>query len=418
MGGDTGQTKVLHPAVFLVMYLPFGICTGYFSVTLGYLLSHAGVSTGAIAVLIATVTWLQVFKLVWAPLVDSVLTYRGIYVLASLTLSLCLAGTGLVHAGPQTMPVLRLLAMLGGVAMGLMGITTNGLMAGATPPAQRGRVGGWSQVGNLGGTGVGGGLGLWIATHTNVAWASAATLAAICVVCTCAVLFVPEPVHSHRQPQIIGTLRNLGGEVWRLARSRVGALGLLIMMLPFGTGSAGKLWSAVSGDWGASGDMVALVTGGISGLAAGAGCLIGGYLCDAIDRRTGYLLAGALMAACTLTMLAAPKTPASFVSLTLLYALIGGMAYAACYAVVLEAAGTVAAASKCDLLISISNLPIAAMTTIDGAAQTRWGSDGMLLTESLVGLGAVLLFAVVAAATRTRADGGVGPTAVKGAVLF
>lgn len=404
MAGDTEHQRVPHPAVFLVMYLPFGICSGYFSVTLGYLLSHAGVSTGAIAVLIATVTWLQVFKLAWAPLVDSVLTYRGIYFLACLTLSLCLAGTGLVHPGPQTMPLLRVLAVLVGVAIGLIGVTTNGLMAGATPPAQRGRVGGWSQVGNLGGTGVGGGLGLWIATHTQVAWASAATLAMLCVLCTGALLFVPEPVHVHRQTRIAGTLRNLGREVWRLARSRAGALGLLIMLMPFGTGSAGNLWSSVAGDWGASGNMVALVTGGISGLAAGAGCLIGGYLCDAMDRRTGYLFAGALMAACTLTMLAAPKTPASFVTLTLLYALIGGMAYAACYAVVLEAAGTVAAASKCDLLISISNLPIAAMTTIDGAAQTRWGSDGMLLTETLAGLGAILLFAGVAAATRNRSE--------------
>jgi hypothetical protein len=262
-------------------------------------------------------------------------------------------------------------------------------------------------VGNLGGTGLGGGLGLWIATHSAVSWASAATLALLCAACNGALLFVPDPAHAHRQPHIVGTLRNLGGEVWRLARSRVGALGLLIMLMPFGTGSAGTLWSAVAGDWGASGDLVALVTGGISGLAAGAGCLIGGYLCDAMDRRTGYLLAGAMMAACTLAMLAAPKTPASFVSLTLLYACIGGMAYAACYAVVLEAAGTVAAASKCDLLISISNMPIAAMTTIDGAAQTRWGSDGMLLTETLVGIGAIVLFAGVAAATR-------GPAAADG----
>ncbi len=403
MEGDTGTMRVPHPAVFLAMYLPFGISTGYFSVTLGYLLAHGGVSTGAIAGLIATVTWLQVFKIAWAPLVDSVLTYRGIYLLACATLAVSLAATGLVHPGPETMPLLRLLAILVGVAMGLIGVTTNGLMAGATPPAQRGRAGGWSQVGNLGGTGLGGGLGLWIATHSAIPWASAATLAVVCAVCTNAVAFVAEPVHAHRQPHILGTLRNLGREVWRLARSRVGALGLLIMLLPFGTGSAAKLWSAIAGDWGVSGDLVALVTGGISGLAAGAGCLIGGYLCDAMDRRTGYLLAGALMAACTLGLLAAPKTPASFVSLTLIYALIGGMAYAACYAVVLEASGTVAAASKCDLLISISNLPIAAMTMIDGAAQTRWGSDGMLLTETLCGVGAIVFFACVAAATRGKA---------------
>jgi hypothetical protein len=48
-------------------------------------------------------------------------------------------------------------------------------------------------------------------------------------------------------------------------------------------------------------------------------------------------------------------------------------------------------------------MPIAAMTVIDGAAQTRFGSDGMLLTETLCGVGAILLFAGVAAATRRRA---------------
>jgi MFS family permease len=392
--------RVPHPAIFLAMYLPFGIGTGYFSVTLGYLLAHAGVSTAAIAALVSVVTWLQVGKIVWAPLVDTVLTYRGLYCLACLTMAACLAGIGLVPASPSSMTLLGGLAVVMGAAIGLMGVTTNGLMARVSAAGQRGRAGGWSQAGNLGGTGLGGGLGLWIATHSGAPWLSAVVLAGLSACAVGAVAFVPEPDHPHRTARLAGTLRNLVAEIWGLVRSRPGALALLIMLLPLGTGAASNVFSAIAGDWGASGNLVALVTGVLSGLVAAFGCLIGGYLCDVIDRKAGYLLAGGLMAGCALAMVAAPKTPAVFAVLTLFYALTSGMAYGACYAVVLDAAASRAAATKCDVLISISNVPIAAMTMIDGAAQTRFGSDGMLLTEAVAGALAVLLYTGVAVATR------------------
>jgi PAT family beta-lactamase induction signal transducer AmpG len=397
------QGKAPHPAIFLVMYLPFGIASGYFSVTLGYLLAHAGVSTAAIAVLVATLTWLQVFKIVWAPLVDTVLTYRGLYALACITLVASLAGTGLVPASPASMPLLSALAILMGAAIGLIGVTTNGLMARISPPGQRGRAGGWSMAGNLGGTGLGGGLGLWIATHSTVHWLSAVVLAALSACALAALRFVPEPDHPHRGATFPVTLRNLLTEIWAMIRARPGALALLIMALPMGTGSASNLFSAIAGDWGASGNLVALVTGVLSGVVAALGCLAGGYMCDVIDRKGGYMLAGMLMVACTLTMVVAPKTPAIFAVLTLAYAMIGGIAYGACYAVVLDASSSRAAASKCDVLISLSNLPIAAMTVIDGAAQTRFGTNGMLLTESAAGVAAVVLYLGVAVLTRRHA---------------
>jgi PAT family beta-lactamase induction signal transducer AmpG len=296
-----------HPAIFMVMYLPFGICTGYFSVTLGYLLSHAGVSIAAIAILVSILTWLQVFKIVWAPLVDTMLSYRGFYALACVTMVASLAGTGFVHASPAAMPLLSVLAVLMGAAIGLIGVTTNGLMARVIPQARRGRAGGWSMAGNLGGVGLGGGLGLWIAMHTGLHWLSAVVLAGLSACALPALRFVPEPDHPHRADRFAGTLRNLAVEVWGMVRARPGALALLIMALPMGTGSASNLFSAIAGDWRASGNLVALVTGVLSGLVAALGCLVGGTLCDAIDRKGGYMLAGLLMVACTLTMVVAPK---------------------------------------------------------------------------------------------------------------
>jgi hypothetical protein len=71
----------------------------------------------------------------------------------------------------------------------------------------------------------------------------------------------------------------------------------------------------------------------------------------------------------------------------------------------LEAIGKGAAATKSPLFGSLTNMPIALMTFVDGAAQTKWGSGGMLLTEALVGFGMMITFVAFAALTRSRAGG-------------
>ena len=46
---DTAEHRPAHPVVFLVLYLPYGIASGYVTVTLGWLLTHAGASVGQVA---------------------------------------------------------------------------------------------------------------------------------------------------------------------------------------------------------------------------------------------------------------------------------------------------------------------------------------------------------------------------------
>jgi hypothetical protein len=41
-------------------------------------------------------------------------------------------------------------------------------------------------------------------------------------------------------------------------------------------------------------------------------------------------------------------------------------------------------------------MPIAYMTIVDGSSQEKWGSGGMLYTEALCGVAAVVLFAIMA----------------------
>ena len=191
-------------------------------------------------------------------------------------------------------------------------------------------------------------------------------------------------------------------DLWSVAKSRTGALALLICFLPIGTGAASGLWSAVADDWHASADTVALVTGVASGIVSAAGCFIGGWLCDRMGRKSAYALFGALLALCAVAMAAAPRTETMFIVFTTVYSLIAGLTYAGFSALVLETIGRGAAATKYNLFASLSNMPIAYMIVVDGWAHTRWGSGGMLYAEAAIGVLALCAFAAVAAATRTR----------------
>src|ERR1700761_6158842 len=66
-----------HPIVYLVLYLPFGITTGYVTVTLAWLLSHAGASVEAIATLAGMGLLANTWKVLWSPLIDTMLTAKA-----------------------------------------------------------------------------------------------------------------------------------------------------------------------------------------------------------------------------------------------------------------------------------------------------------------------------------------------------
>jgi len=107
-----------------------------------------------------------------------------------------------------------------------------------------------------------------------------------------------------------------------------------------------------------------------------------------------------VQARCALTMALAPRVESTYVVFTLLYAVATGLTYAGFSAFVLEAMGKGAAATKYNVFASLSNTPIAYMTSIDGWAHTRYGPAGMLYTEALFAFGGLVLFTVVFSTAR------------------
>jgi MFS family permease len=397
-----GEPAHAHPFVFLLLIMPFGAMGGYLTVTLAYQLAQAGVAEEVIGGLVALSIAPHAWKFLWAPLVDTTLTRKAWYMLGAVGTALGILAMGLVPARGESIGALSVAIFVATVATSFMGMAVESFMAHGTPPHLKGRAGGWFQAGNLGGQGLGGGAGLWLAQHLAAPWMAGAILAALCMACALPLLRVPEPPAVHRQGSYLASLGMVLRDLWEVAKSRAGVMALLILFLPIGTGAASNLWASIADDWKASADTVALVNGALNGLVSAAGCIVGGFICDRLDRKTAYALYGLSLALCAALMAAVPRTPDMFVLFTLTYAFITGLAYAGFSAVVLEAIGQGAAATKYSLFASLSNMPIVYMTVINGWAHTRWGAGGMLLTEAGMGVLGLGVFVVVAVLVRKR----------------
>ena len=264
-----------HPVMFMFLIIPFGATSGYVTVVLAYLLSKAGVPVERVAALVGVSLIPNIWKFAWAPLVDSLLTRKTWYVLASVLSAAGIWATGLMPIKAASLPALTVIVFATNFAVTFLGMATDSLMAYGTPPELKGRAGGWFQAGNLGGSGLGGGAGLWLAQRLPTPGAAAAILALACLACSFALFFISEPASTIRQARLVKTFTEVLKDLWAVARSRLGFLALFLCFLPIGSGAASNLWSAVAGDWRASADTVALVTGVLNGILSAAGWVDG-----------------------------------------------------------------------------------------------------------------------------------------------
>jgi MFS family permease len=386
----------------MFLITPFGVLGGYLSVAVAYLLAHKGLSVGEIASLIALGLFPHTIKFLWAPIADTTLSRKSWYVIANVLSAVGIFATGILPPIKSSVPLLAVIVLVSNVASTFLGMACESLMAYDTPEDEKGRAGGWFQAGNLGGGGIGGGLGLFLAQRLPAPWMAGAIVGGLCLLCMLSLFFLDEPAASHRRDTMLASLKFVAIDLWHVAKSRIGLLALILCFLPIGSGAASGLWSAVANDWHASANVVALVTGVVGGLVSAIGCLAGGWLCDRMDRKTAYALYGVLQALCAVFMALAPRTEMTYTVFTTLYAFITGLTYAGFSAFVLEAMGTGAAATKYSVFASLSNTPIAYMTSVDGWAHTRWGPGGMLYAEAVAGaIGLAMFVGVMMVAGRT-----------------
>jgi len=388
-------SKAVHPITFMFLYLPFGIFNGYISVTLGYLLTKAGVSLAGVAAIVSLPFLPNILKFLWAPLVDTTLTVKKWYRIANVGTAAGILATSIIPLNSNNLPLLMVVVVLTALANTNIAMTTESLIAQDVPDELKGRAGGWLQAGNLGGFGLGGGAGIWLAERLSTPWASGAIIALISLMCGLGLLFLREPAPFKREESYLKTVGTLLQDIWILVKSRSGFLALILCFLPIGSGAASNLWSSISNDWNASPDAVALAVGVVGGLASAVGCLIGGWIADRMDRKKAYILFGLLEGASALLMAVSPRTQLMFIIWTSIYAITVGLAFAGFSAFVLEAIGKVGAATKYNVFAALSNIPIYLMIFVDEWAHGKWSSTGILIAETIMPIAGAAIFITV-----------------------
>ena len=226
-----------HPSVFMFLITPFGVLSGYLTVAMAFLLSKQHVKVEAIATLIAVSFIPHTWKFLWAPIADTTLTSRRWYLIGSVVTSAGICAMGAIPMTLASLPLLTSVMLVANFAVTFMGMSTESLMARTVPEDEKGRAGGWFQAGNLGGGGIGGGIGLLLAQHLPAPWMSGAILGGLCLLCALPLVFVTEPPPD-RAHGIMKSVAFIGADLWKLARARMGFVALVLCFLPIGSGAA------------------------------------------------------------------------------------------------------------------------------------------------------------------------------------
>lgn len=393
-----------HPIVYTILIIPFGAGSGFVTVALAFMATKHGLSVQQGAGLVALSVLPNVWKFFWAPVADTTLTRRWWYLIANSVVALGLLAMAALPLGPSTLLLMQAIVLATGFAGTFIGFSVESFMAHLTPESDRGRTSGWFQAGNLGGSGLGGGLGLWLLNTLPAGWQTGLILAGCIIACNVALFFLPDVPAESRDTSLGGAMRNLGTDLWEVIWSRNGFLCAALCAVPVGTGAASAVLaqSEIAAHWGAGAGSVGLVQGFLGGLISMVGCIVGGYGCNRWGSRPAYVGYGLIMAGVALAMAFLPATLPVYIGGSLAYSFTTGLSYAAFTGFVLDAIGAGNAATKYNGFASLSNTPIWYMGLVLAAVDTRFGHQSMLVTEAVCAVAGVVAFLTVANLHRLR----------------
>jgi MFS family permease len=401
-----------RPELFGLLIIPFGVAVGYQQVAMGYLLTFHVSKAAYINDLVVIAGYPHVIKFLWAPLLDTGASRRTWYLACAALTGVALFAASIV--GPAHPTLYTVLATAAETFVATMSAAMGALMAVTLPPEMKGRAAGWNMGGNLGGTGVGGALAIFLARRLP-GWETGAILAAICFTAATFALRIQEPPPERKEfwkpfvellklmvllfKPFVAIGRRLVGKAGAptTRRQLYDLAGLIICLSPVGAGAMLLVLPITGGtDYGASEHQIELVNGVLAGFVAAAGCLLGGYLADRMNRRLCYAIAGGLTALTAIGFALAPLTPNAFTVGALSYTFMNGIAYAAFSAFVLEAIGDKGAVTtKYTLFVAAANLAIQYMQYLDGHIHDRLGIRAMPWFDALATLGGCVVLGLM-----------------------
>jgi MFS family permease len=381
------------PFYIFFILLPYGISVGFATVTLPYLLRQNEFTVETTAFITAIGVSAALWRFLFGPIVDLTFSLRKWY---GLSLLLCISSLLALCFTPFTIKgelLLIIFVFISQIAANILMLPVGGIMANRIATNKKGMASGWFQAGNLGGVGLGGGAGLWIATHYNV-HAAGIVLCIASLLCALPVLLI-EDIKYNKENTILSAIAKMLIDIFSMLKVPIILFVVLMLCMPIGTGAASNLWSAIASDWHVNANTVALITGAISGIASIIGCIAGGFISDKWGNWIGYFGSGIFCALITVGIAMFPYQPMVYIIGVLLYNFGMGLINAAFSSVILYAIGKHNAATKYALLSSLGNLPVVYMTSIDGWAHDKYNSKSMLSIEAAAGILFVLISVIV-----------------------
>ncbi len=384
-----------HPWVYAVLYFPMGLMLGYPSVALGYLGSRAGLPISSIAAIVGMSFLAHGFKFIWAPLGDYTLSRKKWWLIAASGMAIGMLAITVTPISEKTVPLLSLLVFGANFISTFLAFATEGLLAHNTTPATRGRAAGWFQSGNQFGQTGGGGLGLVLMKHMPQPWMAGAALGALVLLCGFCLFLLEEPPPAMQNETVGARALDAWRELLGVIRSKAGRIGLLLAILPIGTGAAQFLFGSLGPEWNASADVVSFVLGAGGGVAIVIGCMAGGFIADFMSKPKAYAVACAIGVLAVAVMPFSPRTQFWFAATTLFYTFALGLSVATLTGMILAIIGERAAATKINLFYALNTMFSLFVLRILGSVHDRLQTNGMLLTEAGLGVAALVLFALV-----------------------
>jgi PAT family beta-lactamase induction signal transducer AmpG len=387
--GSSADTKPFH--IFFIS-LPAGISLGFVTITLPYILAHKGFSVASISTITSLAVAANIIRFLWGPIVDLSLSLRKWFWIAMFSSSVILLSICYIPLTVKNTLLLTILAFVSQVAGTFTLLPIGAIMAKRVEEDKKGKAGGWYQAGNLGGVGLGGSAGLWIAANYNLAIAG--IILSIASLLFALVIFFIKDVQHSKEETVKSELKRIGKDLLIMLRTPIILFIIIMICMPIGTGAMFNLWSAVADDWKADARTVELVTGLLSGIVSAIGCIIGGFIADRWGNWIAYLGFGIVCALATGGIALFPYEPIIYITGVLAYAFTGGLMNAAFTSLLLFATGKKNAATKFSLLISFGNISFAYMTSVDGWMHDKHNAKYMLVAEAALGLASVIICAI------------------------
>lgn len=386
--------KLPHPIVWMILYIPFGALGGFITIALTFLATQKGLSITEGALIVGSSMLINWMKWLWAPLVDVTLSPKRWYVISTVFSGLGVFAMAAIPLGKETLGYLLIVVALANLINTVVGMAVEAMIASTTPDDQVGRVSAWFQAGNLGGTGLGGALGLFLIQHLPQAWMSGAIMGVLFLACCLALIPIPA-IGAHVSK--VGpkeAVQTVAVGFWNMVKERAGTLTAILCVLPVATGAAQitLTQSAVAGFWGAGAEQVELIQGLLAGVITAIGCFVGGWICNRVSAHKAYAICGIVLALIAIAMAASPNTLTMYVAWNMIYVFAVGISYSAFTAMALVAIGRTAAATGYNVFASLSNFPLWWLGILLGWTAEHYGPRAMLVTEGGLGILGVTIF--------------------------